>query len=67
MPFAHWCAADHEETREFGMNMIALLVAVLCEKLGNEWKLENDESLPKQGTPLDTDREAYEDLKLNKL
>jgi hypothetical protein len=67
MPFAYWCAADHEETREFGMKMIALLVAVLCEKLGNEWELENDESLPKQGTPLDTDREAYEDLKLNKL
>jgi hypothetical protein len=49
------------------MKMIALLVAVLCEKLGNEWELENDESLPKQGTPLGTDREAYEDLKLKKL
>jgi hypothetical protein len=67
MPFAYWCAADHEETKEFGMKMIALLVAVLCEKLGNEWELENDESLPKQGTPLGTDREAYEDLKLKKL
>jgi hypothetical protein len=67
MPFAYWCAADHEETKEFGMKMIALLVAVLCEKLGDEWELENDESLPKQGTPLDTDREAYEDLKLKKM
>lgn len=67
MPFAYWCAADHEETREFGMKMIALLVAVLCEKLGNEWVLENDDSLPKQGTPLSTDREAYEDLTLMKL
>ncbi|KAF2034801.1 hypothetical protein EK21DRAFT_56265 [Setomelanomma holmii] len=66
MPFAYWCAADHEETKEFGMKMIALLVAVLCEKLGNEWALENDDSLPEQGTPLDTDRKAYEDLKLRK-
>jgi hypothetical protein len=67
MPFAYWCAANHEETREFGIKIIALLVAVLCEKLSNEWALENDKSLPKQGTPLDTDREAYKDLKLNKL
>ncbi|KAF2023164.1 hypothetical protein EK21DRAFT_81520, partial [Setomelanomma holmii] len=66
MPFAYWCAADHEETKEFGMKMIALLVAVLCEKLGNEWEFR-DESLPKQGTPLGTDREAYEDLKLKKM
>ncbi|KAF2022995.1 hypothetical protein EK21DRAFT_119181 [Setomelanomma holmii] len=66
MPFAYWCAADHEETKGFGMKMIALLVAVLCEKLGNEWALENDDSLPEQGTPLDTDHKAYEDLKLRK-
>jgi hypothetical protein len=49
------------------MEMIALLVAVLCQKLGSERELDNDESLPKQCTPLKTDREAYEGLGLKKM
>jgi hypothetical protein len=63
LPFAYWCAADHGETKEFGMKMIALLVAVLCQKR----ELDNDKSLPEQGTSLKTDREAYEDLGLKKM
>ncbi|KAI0568301.1 hypothetical protein Alg130_12204, partial [Pyrenophora tritici-repentis] len=39
MPFAHYCAADHPKTKEFASKMIALVVAVLCNGLKDEWEL----------------------------
>jgi hypothetical protein len=66
MPFAHFCAADHAFTKEFASKMVALLVAVLCVGLGNDWELVDSTSLPEPGTPLSLDREAYEDLVINR-
>jgi len=66
MPFAHYCAADHSSTREFASKMIALLVAVLCHGLGDVWELEDAEVLPPIGTPLESDRSAYEKLMLKR-
>jgi hypothetical protein len=40
--------------------MIALLVAVLCSGLGDEWVMENIDSLPPYGIPLKSDRAEYE-------
>ncbi|KAI1506910.1 Dynamin family protein [Pyrenophora tritici-repentis] len=44
--------------------MIALAVAVLCNGLKDEWELADPTSLPLTGVPLDSDRAAYEGLKL---
>jgi hypothetical protein len=33
MAFAYWCAANHEEIKEFHMKMVALLVAVCARNL----------------------------------
>ncbi|KNG45995.1 cytochrome p450 [Stemphylium lycopersici] len=66
MPFAYFCAADHPATKEFASKMIALLVGVLCEGLDGGWELEHAASLPEMGVPLDSDRAAYEDLKLRR-
>ncbi|KAF2704111.1 hypothetical protein K504DRAFT_335966, partial [Pleomassaria siparia CBS 279.74] len=64
MPFAFVCAADRRETRGFGMKLIALLAAVLSDGLGEEWVLRDKRELPDIGVPLNTDREAYEELQL---
>ncbi|KAI1679456.1 hypothetical protein KJE20_11638 [Pyrenophora tritici-repentis] len=66
MPFAHYCAADHPKTKEFASKMIALVVAVLCNGLKDEWELADPTSLPLTGVPLDSDRAAYEGLKLKR-
>jgi len=66
MPFAYFCAADHPNTKEFASKMIALLVAVLCSGLGDEWVIEDIDSLPPYGTPLKSDRAEYEELRLKK-
>jgi hypothetical protein len=66
MPFAYFCAADHPNTKEFASKMIALLVAVLCDGLGDQLELEDPDSLPFTGTPLDSDRAAYEGLELKR-
>jgi hypothetical protein len=66
MPFAYFCAADHPNTREFASKMVALLVAVLCSGLGDEWVMKDIDSLPPYGTPLQSDRAEYEELKLKK-
>ncbi|KAF1920094.1 hypothetical protein BDU57DRAFT_543870 [Ampelomyces quisqualis] len=66
MPFAYFCAADHPNTKEFASKMIALLVAVLCKGLGDEWVIENVDSLPPYGSPLKSDRAEYEDLRLKR-
>ncbi|KAI1514782.1 hypothetical protein KJE20_13250 [Pyrenophora tritici-repentis] len=66
MPFAHYCAADHPKTKEFASKMIALVVAVLCNGLKDEWELVDPTSLPLTGVPLDSDRAAYEGLKLKR-
>ncbi|KAL1799446.1 hypothetical protein ACET3X_003483 [Alternaria dauci] len=66
MPFGYFCAADHSSTKEFASKMIALLVAVLCHGLGDQWELEDPGSLPSTTTPLDSDRAAYEGLRLKR-
>lgn len=66
MPFAYFCAADHAATKEFASKMIGMLVGVLCEGLNGKWEVENTASLPASGTPLDSGRAAYEDLKLRR-
>ncbi|KAH6638975.1 hypothetical protein C7974DRAFT_448771 [Boeremia exigua] len=64
MPFASHCTADKRDTRGFAMKMIVMLVAVLCDGLGNKWTLANAGSLPERHIPLDSDRAAYEGLSL---
>ncbi|KAI0570748.1 hypothetical protein PtrCC142_010824 [Pyrenophora tritici-repentis] len=64
MPFAYFCAADHPNTKEFASKVIALLAAVLCSGLGDEWVMEDIDSLPPYGTLLKTDRAEYEELRL---
>ncbi|KAE8829706.1 hypothetical protein HRS9122_09521 [Pyrenophora teres f. teres] len=66
MPFAYYCAADHINTKEFASKMIALLVAVLCNGLGDEWILEDSDSIPPYGIPLSSERGEYEELSLKK-
>ncbi|KAF1833953.1 hypothetical protein BDW02DRAFT_569485 [Decorospora gaudefroyi] len=66
MPFAYYCAADHPKTKEFASKMIALLVAVLCHGLGNNWELEDPTILPPTGMPLGSDRGEYEKLMLKR-
>jgi hypothetical protein len=66
MHFAYFYAADHPNTKEFAFWMIALLVAVLCNGLGDEWVMENIDSPPPYGTPLKLDRAEYEKLRLKK-
>jgi hypothetical protein len=66
MPFAFYCAADHASTREFASKMIALLVAVLRDGLGDDWELEESGSLPSTGTPLGSDRADYKELRLKR-
>ncbi|KAF1962596.1 hypothetical protein CC80DRAFT_364046, partial [Byssothecium circinans] len=76
MPFAFVCTADNRESREFGMKMIALLVATVCGGLRKRffdndkkkwmgWTLDNEMDLPPVGEPLNTDRQAYEGLMLS--
>ncbi|KAF3009602.1 hypothetical protein E8E13_006792 [Curvularia kusanoi] len=67
MPFAKWCRADTKETKAFAMKMILMLVAVLCDKLGDDWKLADKESLPELGVALESSRDAYGDLRLDKV
>ncbi|KAF1351463.1 hypothetical protein EJ07DRAFT_169016 [Lizonia empirigonia] len=66
MPFAHYCVADHPKTKEFASKMIALVVAVLCNGLKDEWELIDPTSLPLTGVPLDSDGAAYKGLKLKR-
>ncbi|KAF2640982.1 hypothetical protein P280DRAFT_543945 [Massarina eburnea CBS 473.64] len=66
MPFAFHCAADNRETRAFGMKMIALLVATLCDGLDGKWTLDKADELPPDGEALCTNREAYGGLLLKK-
>jgi hypothetical protein len=66
MPFAYFCAADHPNTKEFASKVIALLAAALCSGLGDEWVMEDIDSIPPYGTPLKTDRAEYEELRLKK-
>lgn len=66
MPFAFVCAADRKETGSFGMKLIALLVAVVSDGLGEKWGLTNERELPDHDTPLRTDRQAYEKLQLKR-
>jgi hypothetical protein len=53
-------------TTEFASKLIALLAAVLFSGLGDEWVMEDIDSLPPYGTPLKTDRAEYEELRLKK-
>lgn len=46
----------------FGVSMIALLVGALTKEIEEKWKLEGE--LPEYGTPLETERHSYSDLKL---
>jgi hypothetical protein len=67
MPFANYCTADKTETKGFGMKMIVMLVAVLCDGLGDDWKVADEGSLPPLGVALESSREAYLDLNLEKM
>jgi hypothetical protein len=67
IPFASTCRANTKNTRAFGMKMIVLLVAVLCDGLKDRhWKVADEESLPLLGVALESGREAYLDLTLEK-
>lgn len=66
MPFAFSCPAGSGETKAFGMKMIALLTGVICNRLGNDWELEDGTCLPGIGVPLDSDRTSYLDLYLTR-
>ncbi|KAF2871214.1 hypothetical protein BDV95DRAFT_629037 [Massariosphaeria phaeospora] len=66
MPFALVCTADIAEMKGFGMKMVALLVAVLCAGLGDEWEVEDLGGLPAKGVVLAVDRMAYGDLMLKR-
>lgn len=67
MPFGTTCKANTQETKAFGMKMITMLVAILCNGLGQVWKLADEDSLPEREIPLDSNRAAYEDLMLAKV
>lgn len=67
MPFATFCRADNKRTRGFAMKMIVMLVAVLCDGLGDDWKVADEGSLPPLGVALESGREAYLDLTLEKM
>jgi hypothetical protein len=68
MPFASTCRANRLDARGFGMKMIVMLVAVLCDGLGDRhWKVADEKSLPSPGVALDSGREAYLDLTLEKI
>jgi hypothetical protein len=66
MPFADSCPAGAGDTKGFGFKMIALLVAVLCTTLGEDWKLELNNLPQDRKQPLESDRTAYENLRLMK-
>jgi hypothetical protein len=66
MLFAHSCPAGDTRTKGFGFKMIALLVAVLCAGL-EDWDIKGGEDLPQLGKALLAERQAYEDLLLEKL
>ena len=65
MPFAFVCPSDKQETRAFGLKMIALLVGVMLNKLRG-YELERLDSLPVIGMPLELSRDSYLDLCLRK-
>lgn len=67
MPFARTCRANTGETKGFGMKMIVMLVAVLCDGLGDDWRVADEGSLPPLGVALESGREAYLDLTLEKV
>ena len=67
MPFAITCRANQGNTKAFGMKMIVMLVAVLCDGLGDDWKVTEEGGLPALGEALKSDREAYLDLTLEKM
>ncbi|KAF2626587.1 hypothetical protein BU25DRAFT_343300, partial [Macroventuria anomochaeta] len=55
VPFVTHCTADTKETRTFAMKMVVLLVAGLCNRLGDEWTLADTNSLPEHQIPLISD------------
>jgi hypothetical protein len=67
MPFATTCRDNTGDTKGFGMKMIVMLVAVLCDGLGDDWKVADEGSLPPLGVALESSREAYLDLTLEKM
>ncbi|KAF2671418.1 hypothetical protein BT63DRAFT_469225 [Microthyrium microscopicum] len=62
MPFGLTCPSDSLEASDFGMKLIAVLVGVFCGLLQDTWNLEPLSSLPR---PLDSDRNAFQDLMLD--
>jgi len=67
LPFAIWCPAGGGETKGFGIKMIALLVATLCDSIGPEWELEEGEPLPRrEDAALSAVRTSYETLGLKR-
>ncbi|ORY19173.1 hypothetical protein BCR34DRAFT_457691, partial [Clohesyomyces aquaticus] len=61
-PLAFRCPAGKSETSGFGWKMIALLMGVIGDELGDDCKSEYEEQLPPLSTPLNSDREAYDTL-----
>ena len=49
------------------MKMVVMLVAVLCDGLGDDWVVADEGSLPPLGVALESGREAYLDLTLEKV
>jgi hypothetical protein len=66
MPFADSCPAGAGDRKGFGFKMIALLVAVLCKELGEDWTPESNNLPQDRKQPLESDRTAYENLWLMK-
>ncbi|KAF2750598.1 hypothetical protein M011DRAFT_464397 [Sporormia fimetaria CBS 119925] len=57
-PFASHCPAGKGDTETFGMKMIAVLTAVLCEGLEG-WERKPEWRLPQVGEKLCSNRESY--------
>jgi hypothetical protein len=66
MPFVFHCPSSRGQTLGFGFKMIGLLVATLCAGIDEKWELKGDCGLPMRDELLSSDRQAYEDLWLEK-
>lgn len=64
MPFAFHCPAGGRENRGFAFKMIGLLVAALCDAIGEGWQVKGDYRLLNREQPLKSGREEYVELEL---
>lgn len=70
MPFGNkpfMCPAKMRKSSKlpFGLAMIAVLVGKLTAEVGGTWRVMGE--LPEDGVPLNNEREAYHDLRLERI